>query len=95
MEDRRLRTGILRPDIDITTGRGRRPLRSLVGSEAAIQSARMALFWCNFGAIRMEKMDFIDSMDNPELTPSRGWTEITPMERIFSLAVQFEVKSLS
>ena len=36
----------------------------------------------------------MDSMDNRELTPSRGWTDFTPMETIIKYPVQFEVRSL-
>ena len=49
---------------------------------------------CNPGAIGVERMDFVLLMDNPELTPSRGWTLFSPMERMFNISVQFEVKSL-
>jgi hypothetical protein len=35
-------------------------------------------FWCNIGAISVEKMEIIDSMDITELTPLREKTEITP-----------------
>jgi hypothetical protein len=40
----------------------------------------------------MEKMEIMDSMDVPELTPSRGWTEITPKNVIFSHLIGFEVR---
>ncbi len=49
---------------------------------------------CNFGAISVEKMEIMDSMDNLELTPSRGWTEITPINAVFSHPIGFEVRRL-
>ena len=62
------------------------PQATPVGHEVHMRSAaklpfgheRREYFRCSFGAISVEKMDFMDSMDIPELTPSRGWTEITP-----------------
>jgi len=44
------------------------------------------------GANSVEKMDFMDSMGDLELTPSRGWTEITPINAIFSHPIGFEVR---
>jgi len=49
-------------------------------------------FGCNCGAIGMERMDSVLLMDSSWLTPSRGWTDITPMEAMFSPPVQFEVR---
>jgi hypothetical protein len=46
---------------------------------------------CSFGAISVEKMDFMDSMDARELTPSREKTEITPLNAIYSHPIGFEV----
>jgi len=48
-------------------------------------------FRCNVGAIRVEKMDFVDSMDACELTLSREKTEITPINRMDTPPRQFEV----
>jgi len=50
---------------------------------------------CNYGAIGVEKMDFVLSMDNRELTSSRGWTVITPIYTVFTHPGQFEVRRLS
>ena len=47
---------------------------------------------CNFGAISVERMDFVDSMDDLELTPSRGWTEFSPIIRTYIPPRQFEVR---
>jgi len=44
------------------------------------------------GAIGMERVDFVLLMDKSWFTLSRGWTWISPMERIFSSSVQFEVR---
>ena len=49
-------------------------------------------FWCNSGAIGMERVDSVHSMDTCELTPSRGWTEITPIYTVFTSLAQFEVR---
>ena len=62
--------------------------RSPVGSEAAIRSARRGLS----GAISVERMDFMDAMDVPELTPSREKTENTPVNPVFGYPIGFEVK---
>jgi hypothetical protein len=57
--------------------------------------------WCSFGAVRMERMNFVLLIDNFMSIPSRGWTlrhdlrsqgKPSPMERIFSSPVQFEVR---
>lgn len=40
----------------------------------------------------MVRVDFVLLMDNFWFTPSRGWTEIFPMERMYILLVQFEVR---
>ena len=48
--------------------------------------------WCNYGAIGVERMDFVLLVDCSWSTPSRGWTEFNPMERMFNPPVQFEVR---
>jgi hypothetical protein len=37
-------------------------------------------------------MEFVDSMDDRESTPSREWTEITPINAVFSHPIGFEVR---
>ncbi|RLD07096.1 MAG: hypothetical protein DRI65_05360 [Chloroflexota bacterium] len=49
-------------------------------------------FWCNCGATMVERMETMLWMDKLELTPSRGWTEITPINAVFLPLVQFEVR---
>ena len=43
-------------------------------------------------AIGVERMDFVLLVDSSWSTPSRGWTEFNPMERMFNPPVQFEVR---
>ena len=40
-------------------------------------------------------MDFVDSMDAFELTPSREKTENTPISLVFTHPIGFEVRRLS
>jgi len=49
-------------------------------------------FWCRSGATGMERMDFVYLMDNSWYSPSRGWTEISPIYTVFPFPVQFEVR---
>ena len=70
--------GMLVPLATGFPGRGCSPLLSSVGSEAAIRSAHRTFFRCDFGAISVEKMEIMDSVDVPELTPSREKTEKPP-----------------
>jgi len=46
---------------------------------------------CNCGAISLEKMDFMDSMDAFELIPSREKTEIAPINPVYKHHIGFEV----
>ena len=63
-----------------------------VGSEAAKRSAQGVISRCNRGAISVEKMEFIDLMDVPELTPSREKTENTPINLVYKHLIGFEVR---
>ena len=53
------------------------------------------LSWCNFGAIRVDKMETMDSMDDCELTLSREKTEKPPINTVFTHPIGFEVRRLS
>jgi len=71
------------------------PKRGLVFEiEPPIQVGRGIIFWCNAGAIGMERVDFMLFVVCSWPILSRGWTDFTPMERIFNPPVQIEVKSL-
>ena len=97
-------TGILRPVVrcahdgmlvSLATGFSRSWTQStpVFGRRRSLlRSARRALFWCSIGAIGVEKMDFVDSMDNFELTPSREKTENTPKNAVYKHHIGFEVR---
>jgi len=63
-----------------------RPRSSVLGHE------RSEYFRCNSGAISVEKMETVDSMDVPESTPSREKTEKPPINTVFSHPIHFEVR---
>ena len=64
------------------------PPSSVVGPRSRAQR----VFWCNCGAISVEKMEIVDSMDDRELTPSREKTDISPINAVFSHPIEFEVR---
>jgi hypothetical protein len=64
-------------------------------TEKCKKSSRQTSYFVWVSGATLEKMDFVDSMDNHELTSSRVWTEINPINAIFCHPIGFEVRSLS
>jgi len=53
------------------------------------------LWWFYSGAIGVDRMDFMLRLDSFGSILSRGWTDFTLMEAIFSPPVHFEVRRLT
>ena len=60
---RRKETGLYPSWLKATSVFGRARSAHAVGSDAATQSARRALLRCNRSATRVERVEFVDSMD--------------------------------